>query len=101
MSPFIYLAIGFLLGVVFAKRRVESQMRASFAPNAEEVLAKQENLDKILSGFSAGDEITNDKVEQMLGISDATAERYLDELERRGILKQVGRTGRFVTYKKY
>jgi len=44
--------------------------------------------------------ITNDKIEKMLGISNATAERYLNELEKAGLLKQVGKTGVKTYYEK-
>jgi len=36
----------------------------------------------------------------LLEISDATATRYLDELEEEGLIKQVGKTGVSVYYKK-
>lgn len=62
--------------------------------------AKQRNLDKILETFGPEDEITNNSVEHLLGVSDASAERYLDELEKAGKLRQVGRTGKYVIYKK-
>jgi Fic family protein len=35
----------------------------------------------------------------LLGVSDATTERYLDELEKEGALKQFGKTGRSTHYK--
>ena len=44
-------------------------------------------------------QVGNDDVEQALQISNATAERYLDELESIGKLIQIGKTGRNVTYK--
>lgn len=42
--------------------------------------------------------ITNNDVEKLLGVSDATATRYLDELEKQGKVRQVGERGRFVYY---
>jgi len=36
----------------------------------------------------------------MLGVSNTTAERYLDQLEKAGKLKQIGKTGQGVTYNK-
>ena len=68
--------------------------------NQEQIGRKQENLQKILASLSSGDEISNDKVEDTLGVSNATAERYLDELEKSGKLVQVGKTGRNVVYRK-
>ncbi len=44
--------------------------------------------------------IANKDVEKLLGVADATATRYLDELEKKGLLRQVGDTGRGVFYEK-
>ena len=43
-------------------------------------------------------EITNDDVEKGLGVSDATAQRYLQELESQGKLVQIGTRGKYVKY---
>lgn len=43
--------------------------------------------------------ITNDELQKYLGVSNSSAERYLDELEHQGILRQVGRVGTGVSYK--
>jgi len=53
-----------------------------------------------LSSFGPDDRITNNEVEHMLGVSNTTAERYLDQLEKAGKLKQIGKTGQGVTYNK-
>ena len=113
MSNIIYIAIGFLLGVVFAKWRFDSQIRekqgrgrraesgvGSNATNEHRAQEHQKHLDRILGSFGADDEITNDKVEHLLGVSNTTAERYLDQLEKAGKLKQIGKTGQGVTYNK-
>lgn len=42
--------------------------------------------------------ITNNDVEKMLGVSDATATNYLEELEQEGKIVQQGKTGRSVFY---
>jgi len=56
--------------------------------------------DKIMGLFMNADEITNDDVEKALGVSDATATRYLDWLEKEGKIIQIGRTGKYTHYKK-
>jgi len=40
----------------------------------------------------------NDDVERLVKVSNATAERYLDELEKEGKIKQIGKTGHAVYY---
>ena len=44
--------------------------------------------------------ISNKDVEKLFGVSDATATRYLQELEDKGLIKQVGRTGKYTYYEK-
>ena len=59
---------------------------------------KEKKLEKILSLFATKDKIANDEVEKLLHVSDATATRYLSELEKQGKVKQVGKTGHAVSY---
>jgi len=61
---------------------------------------KRKKLDKIMSLFLKQSKITNDDVEKFLHVSDATAERYLNILEKENRIKQVGKTGHAVTYLK-
>ena len=71
---------------------------------------KHEKLDKIMEALNIKDpttlklrragEITNDEVEKLLHVSDATATRYLSALEKEGKIKQVGKTGMGVVYTK-
>ena len=63
-------------------------------------LRKEKKLAKILTLFAKQTEITNNQVEKLLHVSDATATRYLTELEKRGKLTQHGKTGHAVTYTK-
>ena len=71
--------------------------------NAQRDKKEAEALAKILSFDFAQDGkagITNNDVEKLLGVSDSTAERYLDQLEKQGKLKQMADTGRGVYYTK-
>lgn len=61
---------------------------------------KAKNLRKLMRLFSGRSEITNDDVELHLGVSDATATNYLQELEDAGKVEQIGTTGRHVRYRK-
>lgn len=60
---------------------------------------KEENKDKILTLLREQESITNNNVEKLLGVSDATATRYLNELEQEGKIEQIGKTGRGVKYR--
>lgn len=61
---------------------------------------KRKKRDKIMQALAKKNHVTNDEVEKLLHISDATATRYLSALEKEGKIKQVGRTGAGVTYSK-
>lgn len=57
------------------------------------------NIAKVLNMAQISDKITNNDIEQTLGVSDSTATRYLQELEEQGKIEQVGREGRAVFYR--
>ena len=61
---------------------------------------KRKKLDKVMSLFLKKQKITNDEVEKFMHVSDATAERYLNTLEKENIIKQTGKTGKSVFYSK-
>jgi uncharacterized membrane protein len=77
-----------IVGLILTKARLMIQLR------------KQKKLVKIMTLFAKKSHITNDEVEKLLHVSDATATRYLSELEKRGIIKQTGKTGHAVSYTK-
>jgi len=59
---------------------------------------KRKKLDRVMSLFLKQSKITNDEVEKFLHVSDATATRYLSQLEKENKIKQVGKTGKAVSY---
>ncbi|KKP56167.1 MAG: hypothetical protein UR50_C0006G0002 [Parcubacteria group bacterium GW2011_GWC1_34_10] len=68
-------------------------------------VGKRKKIDKILTLFSekkngstGSPQVTNDEVEKLLHVSDATATRYLETLEKEGKIRQVGKTGKGVVY---
>ena len=61
---------------------------------------KEEHKQKILEFANANDKITNNDIEKLLGVSDKTVQRYFNELEGEGKIKQTGETGRGVFYTK-
>lgn len=90
MYQIILLGIGFLVGYYFAKTRFEGPMLAIHDERRVAVLKLLENQS----------EIANDDVQKALGVSDATATRYLDALEKQGKIVQIGEHGAGVKYKK-
>ena len=70
------------------------------AHRIQQAEAKAEAREKIVAYLEAHNEITNEKVEELTGVSDATATRYLQELENEGRITQIGTVGRNVQYRK-
>jgi len=61
---------------------------------------KRKKLDKVMTLFLKKQKITNDEVEKFMHVSDATATRYLSQLEKEGKIKQTGKIGKSVFYSK-
>lgn len=61
---------------------------------------KRKKRDKIMQALTTKNKITNDEVEKLLHVSDATAARYLSALVKEGKIRQVGKTGTGVVYSK-
>ena len=61
---------------------------------------KEENIKKILDFMAGKEKVTNNDVEKFLKVSDSTATRYLDELEKQGKIRQVGKSGHYTHYEK-
>lgn len=59
---------------------------------------KKDNKQKVLDLLKTKKKITNGQVEKLLGVSDSTATRYLDELEKKEEVRQVGKTGKHTHY---
>ena len=83
---------GVALGMYIARRNAN----AGFI--AEQTAKKTENKQKILTFVQEHGKIQNNDVEKLAEVSNATAERYLDELEKEGKLTQHGSIGQGVFY---
>ena len=99
MTNILIFILGFVLGVVSASfiRVKRGGKKKLIDKQADE---KKRNLEAILGILETQTPLTNNHIEQLLGISDATATRYLDELEKQGKVRQVGATGKDVFYEK-
>jgi len=58
---------------------------------------KRKKLEKIMGLFLKKQTITNDDVQKLLYVSDATATRYLDQLEKEGRIKREN-AGKYLSY---
>lgn len=77
-----------ILMLLLTKARLVTQLR------------KHKKLLKIMNLFAKKKSITNDDVEKLLHVSDATALRYLTQLKNENKIVQIGKTGQGVTYTK-
>lgn len=95
MNYFVLILVaiaGIALGMHIARRN------ATTAFIAKQMEQKAENKQKILAFVQEHRKIQNNEVEKLAGVSNATAERYLDELEKEGKLTQHGAIGQSVFY---
>ncbi len=104
----------FILGIIFGGVIVLFWVRGKFDKevakeagrdkleefNEKRKKEREENKQKILKLLKEKGRLENDDVQRLLNVSDATAERYLNELEKDGLVKQVGEVGHAVYYKK-
>jgi len=108
MNQLILIILGIVIGVflvfLFTKRNGEDSGfesdKQKFDLIEKQAREKKENLDKILKLFESKETVVNNDVENLLGISDATSTRYLDDLEKLGKIQQIGKTGKYTYYKK-
>lgn len=108
MKYLVIFGIGVLVGIIgyyFGKKRDSSPPEADQNDagvgqviNPAQVKKHKENLGQIVGFLAIREKITNNDVEKLLGVSNATAERYLNELEGMGKITQVGKTGQSVSY---
>ena len=92
---YLGLIIGIVVGFVVAW--------FIFRPKSGDVLIKEDIVAKrqqsAVDYLKQNGEITNDEYQELTGVSDAQATRDLDELEKQGIVEQIGDTGRYVKYR--
>ncbi|TSC77406.1 MAG: hypothetical protein G01um101429_1077 [Parcubacteria group bacterium Gr01-1014_29] len=88
----IVALVGIAIGMYFARRKVNGGFIA------KQMEQKSQNKQKILAFVQEHGKIQNNDVEKLAGVSNATAERYLDELEKEGKLTQHGTIGQNVFY---
>src|SRR3989344_7551533 len=96
------LAVWIFLSLIRANRRTDDTATEHKEVGLIDRQTEEKKLNKkaILGILETQHSLTNNHVEQLLGISDATATRYLEELEKEGRIRQVGKTGRQVYYER-
>lgn len=102
MNQLFIFIIGLVLGgaVVwfFVKSKTTTGKLQKF--NVEREKEREANKQKIIDFLGEKGKATNNDIQTLISVSDATATRYLDELEKEGKVKQVGDAGHYVYYEK-
>ena len=93
-----YLALGVVAIAGIALGMYIARRNAFVGFIAQQTAKKTGNKQKILAFVQEHEKIQNNDVEKLAGVSNATAERYLDELEKEGKLTQHGMIGQAVFY---
>ena len=101
MEYIIFFILGLALawGIWWLIKKVQNPNNSPLFINPEQVKKHKQNLGEIVGYMSIKGQMTNNDVENLLAVSNATAERYLNELEQTGKIVQVGTTGKSVFYK--
>jgi predicted HTH transcriptional regulator len=94
MNYWILIIVG-VLGIVLGAHFARKMERGVVSGQSRRKRTKKE---KILEYLRKNERVTNNEVEKLLDVSDATATRYLDDLEKKGKVQQVGTTGNAVYY---
>ena len=91
-----------LLTRIEKNTRKDQKKELAAGPDIVEKQAREqkENQKKVREYFETHGRATNDDIQKLLGVSDATATRYLEALEKEGLIRQVGDEGRGVYYEK-
>ena len=96
---YIFVGIGaFLIGYVTSTIVESDRRKKAGLKSRDNSKQYEENLEKLRNFAKSKKEFTNADVEKEIGVSDATATRYCDELEKEGLVTQVGTDGPKVKY---
>jgi predicted HTH transcriptional regulator len=92
------LVIGIIVGLLAGYTLFEEKGRGLLDSIKTEPLKEEGKYELILGRLKKQKAITNNDVEELLNVSDATAGRYLQKLEDDKKIKQHGKTGQGVYY---
>lgn len=98
------VAVSVIVCLIWLKTKKPVEVSPEPPPPKRDLIAETkerhaENIAKIKAYLVGKTEVANDEVQNLLGVSDATAERYLNELEEEGEFEQIGKIGHQVKYK--
>ena len=90
MTAYLLIIIFLLAIISFLLFKYKSKKGGLLEYNEERHETKEKAKSKIINMLKEKGRATNQEVEELLEVSDATATRYLEELERAGKIAQKG-----------
>ncbi|MDZ4221800.1 MAG: winged helix-turn-helix transcriptional regulator [Patescibacteria group bacterium] len=96
MNMLFILLLGIAIGLLIARGFTSPKIQKVVEERKSEKDTKKERIMQYLKEHG---EITNDQAEELVGVSDTTIYRYLEELEQEGKIRQIGAVGRGVKYR--
>ncbi len=91
ISTLIFI-IAILVWVIFSLIEVRRKIKLSKERPASD------RLEKAINYLQKKGKITSKEYQKLVRVSDSTATKDLDELEKLGLIEQIGKTGRGVHY---
>lgn len=96
MFKVLIFIVGVVVGVVAT--RLLAKDRGGLV-NKKQTQEKERRKERVLELVKSQGSVSNNEIEESLGVADSTATKYLQELEEEGKLEQIGETGRSVRYR--
>jgi predicted HTH transcriptional regulator len=95
------LIIAIVVAVALLAPRKSRETAVGICASAlDQTVRKSGNKEKAIAFLKeAGGEAGNREIREHLGVTDRTVVNYMDELEREGKVRQVGKTGKGVVYR--
>jgi len=95
----LILAIAIILLLILLFKKTREQAVGICATALDQTVRKNTNKEKALAFIRERGKASNEELHEHLGVSRRSVVRYLDALEREGIVAQAGDAGRSVVYR--
>lgn len=99
MTPTIIIIFGIAIIAILLTKKTKERVAGICAVALGQNARKNANKGKVITLLEERGELSNSDIREALGVSERSAVRYMDELEREGKAEQVGNTGRGVQYR--
>ena len=109
MNIIFYIVVGVVIGfgvgwaIINRKKLAGGDCCAVHADDErgiknEQEVEKEKNLERVRQYIAGKEKVTNAEIQKLLNISNATVARYFNDLEKEGVIRQMGDAGQNVYY---